>query len=359
MVAFEQCHKNCKPDATAYLFFFNGLVNSANDVEILHYKGIVHHSLGSNKEAAKLVNKLCKEVDWDGEESYLHKVVCDDIDVYFKSMRAKLRARLVHYYFNNWVVGQVDGQPRAVSRLDRRRGNGETLRDFAESERGRPRRKARVVAAQAAAAAAVARMARSTGDDAQALLHSLRSAYAATPKNLKIIDLYVAFAVFTALIQVVYMALVGSFPFNSFLSGVLSCIGTAVLAVCLRIQVNKENKEFKDLPPERAFADFVLCNLVLHLVIMNFLVWMDTVNLLSLSLLSNVSFASPASDAVVEDRPRYLSELVRFVTPVPLETSPGGCFGLICTRERSFLNAWTFAVKGVPRSSPLENPATL
>ncbi|XP_056163457.1 UPF0481 protein At3g47200-like [Syzygium oleosum] len=105
MVAFEQCHKNCKPDATAYLFFFNGLVNSANDVEILHYKGIVHHSLGSNKEAAKLVNKLCKEVDWDGEESYLHKVVCDDIDVYFKSTRAKLRARLVHYYFSNWVVG--------------------------------------------------------------------------------------------------------------------------------------------------------------------------------------------------------------------------------------------------------------
>jgi oligosaccharyltransferase complex subunit epsilon len=30
--------------------------------------------------------------------------------------------------------------------------------------------------------------------------------------------------------QVAYMALVGSFPFNSFLSGVLSCIGTAVLA---------------------------------------------------------------------------------------------------------------------------------
>ncbi|OMO77380.1 DAD/Ost2 [Corchorus capsularis] len=85
----------------------------------------------------------------------------------------------------------------------------------------------------------------SSSKDAQALLHSLRSAYAATPVNLKIIDLYVGFAVFTALIQVVYMAIVGSFPFNSFLSGVLSCVGTAVLAVCLRIQVNKENKEFK------------------------------------------------------------------------------------------------------------------
>ncbi|KAF5735033.1 dolichyl-diphosphooligosaccharide--protein glycosyltransferase subunit DAD1 [Tripterygium wilfordii] len=114
-------------------------------------------------------------------------------------------------------------------------------------------------------------MARSTSKDAQDLLNSLRSAYAATPTSLKIIDIYVIFAVFTALIQVVYMAVVGSFPFNSFLSGVLSCVGTAVLAVCLRIQVNEENKEFKDMPPERAFADFVLCNLVLHLVIMNFL----------------------------------------------------------------------------------------
>ncbi|KAI5601929.1 hypothetical protein POPTR_001G136800v4 [Populus trichocarpa] len=114
-------------------------------------------------------------------------------------------------------------------------------------------------------------MGRTTSKDAQALIHSLCSAYAATPTSLKIIDLYVGFAVFAAIIQVVYMAIVGSFPFNSFLSGVLSCIGTAVLAVCLRIQVNKENKEFKDLPPERAFADFVLCNLVLHLVIMNFL----------------------------------------------------------------------------------------
>ncbi|RLN16986.1 dolichyl-diphosphooligosaccharide--protein glycosyltransferase subunit DAD1 [Panicum miliaceum] len=95
--------------------------------------------------------------------------------------------------------------------------------------------------------------------DAKLLIQSLNKAYAATPTNLKIIDLYVICAVATAVIQVAYMGLVGSFPFNSFLS------------VCLRIQVNKDNKEFKDLPPERAFADFVLCNLVLHLVIMNFL----------------------------------------------------------------------------------------
>ncbi|KAF2545247.1 hypothetical protein F2Q70_00020947, partial [Brassica cretica] len=99
-------------------------------------------------------------------------------------------------------------------------------------------------------------MVKSTSKDAQDLFRSLHSAYSATPTNLKIIDMYVVFAVFTALIQVAYMALVGSFPFNSFLSGVLSCVGTAVLAVCLRIQVNKENKEFKSHPPLGSYLEY-------------------------------------------------------------------------------------------------------
>ncbi|MQL93806.1 hypothetical protein Taro_026457 [Colocasia esculenta] len=124
------------------------------------------------------------------------------------------------------------------------------------------------------------RMGKSTTSDAQALIRSLCAAYSATPTNLKIIDLYVIFAVFTAVVQVhvlffnVYRYLHGNswdislqlFPLRS----AFLC-RTAVLAVCLRIQVNKENKEFKDRPPERAFADFVLCNMVLHLVITNFL----------------------------------------------------------------------------------------
>ncbi|MBS2599803.1 hypothetical protein KFY57_27160, partial [Salmonella enterica subsp. enterica serovar Typhimurium] len=57
------------------------------------------------------------------------------------------------------------------------------------------------------------------------------SAYAATPTTLKIIDLYVIYAVFTALIQVAYMAIVGSFPFNSFLSGVFLVSGQLSLLV--------------------------------------------------------------------------------------------------------------------------------
>ncbi|GLT45070.1 hypothetical protein SLA2020_189300 [Shorea laevis] len=77
MVAFEQCHRECKPYVTSYLFFFDGLINSAEDVELLHHKKVIHHSLGRDKEVAKLVNSLCKEIAFDGYESYLQKFVAD------------------------------------------------------------------------------------------------------------------------------------------------------------------------------------------------------------------------------------------------------------------------------------------
>ena len=45
----------------------------------------------------------------------------------------------------------------------------------------------------------------------------------------------------------------------------------AMFAVCLRMQVDPANQDFKQLSPERAFADYVLCNALLHLVIWNFM----------------------------------------------------------------------------------------
>ncbi len=42
-------------------------------------------------------------------------------------------------------------------------------------------------------------------------------------------------------------------------------------AVCLRMQVDPANKEFAGISPERAFADYVLANLVLHLVVWNYI----------------------------------------------------------------------------------------
>lgn len=51
-----------------------------------------------------------------------------------------------------------------------------------------------------------------------------------TPKKLKIIDAYLLYIMLTGIIQFVYCCLVGTFPFNSFLSGFISSVGSFVLA---------------------------------------------------------------------------------------------------------------------------------
>ena len=88
-----------------------------------------------------------------------------------------------------------------------------------------------------------------------------------TPKKLKIIDAYLAYILFTGIFQVItsytstkahlpslhgvapnmpcpplclqflYCCLVGTFPFNAFLSGFISSVASFVLGVCLRLQV--------------------------------------------------------------------------------------------------------------------------
>jgi len=50
-----------------------------------------------------------------------------------------------------------------------------------------------------------------------------------TPRKLKIVDAYLFYILITGIIQFVYCCLVGTFPFNSFLSGFVSCVGSFVL----------------------------------------------------------------------------------------------------------------------------------
>ncbi|MCJ8742012.1 hypothetical protein PDJAM_G00077380 [Pangasius djambal] len=92
-----------------------------------------------------------------------------------------------------------------------------------------------------------------------------------TSAKLKLVDAYLLYILLTGAFQFLYCLLVGTFPFNSFLSGFISCVGSFILAVCLRIQINPQNKaEFLSISPERAFADFLFAHTVLHLVVINF-----------------------------------------------------------------------------------------
>ena len=93
-----------------------------------------------------------------------------------------------------------------------------------------------------------------------------------TTTKLKLIDIYLLYILLTGAIQFLYCCMVGTFPFNSFLAGFISCVGSFILGVNLRMQSNPKNAhEFNGILPERAFADFLLASLVLHLVVVNFI----------------------------------------------------------------------------------------
>jgi len=90
-----------------------------------------------------------------------------------------------------------------------------------------------------------------------------------TPSLQKIIDVFLVYILLTGIIQFIYVVVVGTFPFNSFLSGFISTVGCFVLAVSLRMHIDPR-KEIQG-SVERAFADFVLGNIVLFLFVLNFM----------------------------------------------------------------------------------------
>ncbi|KAF4323129.1 hypothetical protein BBO99_00002674 [Phytophthora kernoviae] len=91
-----------------------------------------------------------------------------------------------------------------------------------------------------------------------------------TPKKIKLIDGFLAYVLATGVLQFIYCTLVGTFPFNSFLAGFVCTVGVFVLAVSLRMQINPENN-FGDRTEQRAFADYLFCNIILFLVVFNFM----------------------------------------------------------------------------------------
>ena len=63
----------------------------------------------------------------------------------------------------------------------------------------------------------------------QGLAAQLWNSYKSTPVKLKIIDLYLVYVLLTGIAQFSYRMLVGTFPYNSFLSGFISTVGCFVL----------------------------------------------------------------------------------------------------------------------------------
>ncbi|KAG5983712.1 hypothetical protein E4U55_007393 [Claviceps digitariae] len=93
-----------------------------------------------------------------------------------------------------------------------------------------------------------------------------------TPQRTKLIDVFLFFLVVVGGLQFLYCVLAGNYPFNAFLSGFGAAVGQFVLTVSLRIQTTTANKgDFPAVSPERAFADFIVCSLILHFFCINFI----------------------------------------------------------------------------------------
>jgi oligosaccharyltransferase complex subunit epsilon len=85
-----------------------------------------------------------------------------------------------------------------------------------------------------------------------------------------LIDHFLVFALLTGMIEFIYVLLVGQFPFNSFLAGFVAAVGFFVFTVCLRLQVANPH-EFHGISKERAYADYVVCNVILFFVVFTFM----------------------------------------------------------------------------------------
>ncbi|KAF5364081.1 hypothetical protein D9756_000577 [Leucocoprinus leucothites] len=116
-------------------------------------------------------------------------------------------------------------------------------------------------------------MAPKASQKAQSPIQTLWKAYnEETSDRLKFIDSFLLFLMLSGIVQFLYCILVTNYPFNAFLAGFSSTVGQFVLTASLRSQVNPDNQnEFKEVSPERAFADFALGSIVLHFFVYNFL----------------------------------------------------------------------------------------
>ena len=89
-------------------------------------------------------------------------------------------------------------------------------------------------------------------------------------QKLRLIDTFVVFSFLIFCIQLVYVFFNGLDPMNSFLSGVMACLGTIILLVCLKLHVNPKTKLPTD-SPEKIYAEYLIASFILYFVCTNFM----------------------------------------------------------------------------------------
>ncbi|KAM0951840.1 hypothetical protein DsansV1_C03g0030031 [Dioscorea sansibarensis] len=105
LIAFEQCYPDTRTYITIYAAFMDCIIDSPQDVRLLHSNGILSNRLMSTDEAAAdLFNNLFYQIHCALDRSYLHKLFVE-VNKFHESRWNKWPANLMRDYFSNpWAI---------------------------------------------------------------------------------------------------------------------------------------------------------------------------------------------------------------------------------------------------------------
>ncbi|CAI9106627.1 OLC1v1005830C1 [Oldenlandia corymbosa var. corymbosa] len=106
LIAFEMFHHGIGNEVACYVALMDDIIDSANDVNLLHSQGIIYvNGLGSHETLAKMFNSLTKDVPIDLWSNNPINQVRRDAAQYSRKPWNQWRANLMHTYFKNpWTT---------------------------------------------------------------------------------------------------------------------------------------------------------------------------------------------------------------------------------------------------------------
>lgn len=105
-MAFERFHQDAGNGVTSYVYFMDRLIDSADDVSLLHWRGVLENSLGSDRDVADMFNSLSTDVCLD-PYSELSQVQIKVADHYRKLLPGTIAYARNNYCANPWITLSV------------------------------------------------------------------------------------------------------------------------------------------------------------------------------------------------------------------------------------------------------------
>ncbi|KAH0450534.1 hypothetical protein IEQ34_021226 [Dendrobium chrysotoxum] len=109
LMAFERLHATTGNEVTAYVFFMDGLINTADDVALLRNEEIIKALVDSDENISKIFNKITKEATLIGFTDGIVGVN-SKLNTYCKKRMHWWRANFVETYLkNSWAFTSLHG----------------------------------------------------------------------------------------------------------------------------------------------------------------------------------------------------------------------------------------------------------